>query len=409
MLNLNEIRKDFPILNRQVHGKPLVYFDNGATSQKPRQVISALVDYYENYNSNIHRSVHLLGEEATEKYELARNKIASFIGAKEPESIIFVKGATEGINLVANSWGQLNIHDGDEILLTPMEHHSNLVPWQILAEKTGATLKFFPLTNDGKLDIHEIDSLLTTKTKLVSLTIMSNVLGTINPVKVIINAAHSVGAKVLLDGAQSVPHMLTNVMDLDCDFLAFSGHKMLGPTGIGVLYGKTEILEQMNPFMFGGDMIREVSLEKSTWNDLPYKFEAGTPNIAGVIGLGAAVDYLVAIGIANIHEHESSLTSYALTRLEEFSERIKVFGPRESSLRGGNISFHCHDVHPHDLGTFLDREGIAIRVGHHCAMPLMHCLEVPATARASFYLYNTHEEIDFFISILYKALRYFGR
>ena len=409
MLNLEQIRKDFPILNRKVHGKQLVYFDNGATSQKPRQVINELVDYYENYNSNIHRSVHLLGEEATEKYEIARSKIASFIGTSVPESIVFVRGTTEGINLVASSWGSMNISAGDEILLTPMEHHSNLVPWQLLAERTGAQLKFFNLTEDGQLDFSNMDSLISPNTKLVALTIMSNVLGTINPVKKIIDAAHSVGSIVVLDGAQSVPHMPTDVVDLDCDFLAFSGHKMLGPTGIGVLYGKKEILDEMNPYMFGGEMVRQVSLEKSTWNDLPYKFEAGTPNIADVIGLGAAVDYLLKIGLKNIHDHEISLTSYALTKLEEFSDRMKVFGPRDTNLRGGNISFHCRDIHPHDLGTFLDQEGIAIRAGHHCAMPLMHCLEVPATGRASFYLYNTHDEIDFFITILGKALNYFEK
>jgi len=409
MLNLEQIRKDFPILNRKVHGKQLVYFDNGATSQKPRQVINELVDYYENYNSNIHRSVHLLGEEATEKYEIARSKIASFIGTSVPESIVFVRGTTEGINLVASSWGSMNISAGDEILLTPMEHHSNLVPWQLLAERTGAQLKFFNLTEDGQLDLSNMDSLISPNTKLVALTIMSNVLGTINPVKKIIDAAHSVGSIVVLDGAQSVPHMPTDVVDLDCDFLAFSGHKMLGPTGIGVLYGKKEILDEMNPYMFGGEMVRQVSLEKSTWNDLPYKFEAGTPNIADVIGLGAAVDYLLKIGLKNIHDHEISLTSYALTKLEEFSDRMKVFGPRDTNLRGGNISFHCRDIHPHDLGTFLDQEGIAIRAGHHCAMPLMHCLEVPATGRASFYLYNTHDEIDFFITILGKALNYFEK
>jgi cysteine desulfurase/selenocysteine lyase len=408
MYDVNRVRQDFPILERTVHGKPLVYLDNAATSQKPRSVIAALVEYYESYNANVHRAVHTLGEEATDRYEEARQKVAGFIGAKDPTSVIFVRGTTEAVNLVSYSWAPDNLGPGDEILLTPMEHHSNLVPWQRVAQERGAVLRFIPLRDDGVLDLSGLDALITERTKLVAVTAMSNVLGTINPVAEIARAAHAVGAKVLVDGAQSVPHLPTTVEDLDCDFLAFSGHKMLGPTGIGALYVRPEILERMEPFHRGGEMVRQVTLESATWNDLPYRFEAGTPNIADAIALGAAVDYLQALGMDQVREHEVALTRYALDRLKPLEEVLTVFGPEDMAVRGGAVSFHCPDVHPHDLGTFLDLEGIAVRAGHHCAMPLMHCLEVPATARASFYLYNTEQEVDALVDALGRAIDYFA-
>ena len=386
----------------------MVYLDNAATSQKPRSVIQALVDYYEGYNSNVHRGVHALSMEATERYEEARAKVSRFIGSTTPENIIFVRNTTEGINLVANTWLAANLGPGDEILTTEMEHHSDLVPWQKAAKDKGAKLRFIPVTEDGTLDLSDLDSLLNQRTKLLALTHMSNVLGTINPVKELAKQAHSVGAAVLVDGAQSVPHMPVNVQDLDCDFMAFSGHKMCGPTGIGVLYVKDTIMEQMDPFLLGGEMVKQVWFEEATWNDLPMRFEAGTPNIADTIALGAAVDYLESLGMDQVREHEEQITRYALRGFQELKEDLEMYGPEDLNIRGGIISFHAHDVHPHDLGTILDRDGIAIRSGHHCAMPLVRDkLGKAATARASFYLYNTEEEVDMLIASLKKALQYF--
>ena len=407
MFDVEKVRQDFPVLGRQVYGKPLVYLDNAATSQKPRAVIQALTDYYEGYNANIHRAVHALGQEATQRYEEARQKVADFIGAPSPESLIFTRGTTEAINLLSYSWAPDNIHPGDEILLTPMEHHSNLVPWQRVAQQQGAVLKFIPLAPDGTLDLSGLDGLLTERTRLVAFTQASNVLGAITPVKEIVRAAHARGALALVDGAQSVPHMPMDVKELECDFLAFSAHKMLGPTGVGALYVRPEVLEQMEPFQRGGEMVREVWLESATWNDLPWRFEAGTPNIADTIAWGAAVDYLQGLGMAQVRQHEVELTRYALERLDGLSEELLLYGPRDMAVRGGVVSFHLPTIHPHDLGTILDREGIAIRAGHHCAMPLMRHLGVPATARASFYLYNTTAEVDFFVETLEKAIRYF--
>jgi cysteine desulfurase / selenocysteine lyase len=408
MYDVNAVRKDFPILSRQINGRPLVYLDNAATSQKPRSVIQSLVDYYEGYNANVHRGVHKLSVEATDAYEESRRKIAAFINAGKPENLIYVRNTTEAINLVAQTWAMANIKAGERIVLTEMEHHSNLVPWQHVAEQTGAELAFFKMGDDYKLDLSDMDELLTPRTRLVAITHMSNALGTIVPVKEITEAAHRVGALVLLDGAQSVPHLPVDVQDLGCDFLAFSGHKMLGPTGIGVLYVREEVMEQMDPFLRGGEMVLEVTYEKATWNDLPMKFEAGTPNIADSIALGAAVDYLNGLGMDNVRQHEIELTRYALDRFKELEE-ITTFGTTDLSMRGGVISFYLSDVHPHDIGTVLDQQGVAIRSGHHCAMPLVRSkLHVPATARASFYLYNTEEEVDALIAGLKETLRYFG-
>ncbi|MQF69017.1 cysteine desulfurase [SAR202 cluster bacterium AD-804-J14_MRT_500m] len=408
-MNIEKIRSDFPILARQVYGKPLVYLDNAATSQKPTQVIDSLVDYYQRYNSNVHRGVHSLSMEATQRYEEAREKVSAFIGCPSPESLIWVRNTTEAINLVASTWGQTNIGPGDEILTSEMEHHSNIVPWQLLAKSTGAKLRFLRVKDDWTLDISDLDQLINHRTKLVALTHMSNVLGTINPVKQIATEAHSVGAAVLIDGAQSVPHMPVNVQDLDCDFLAFSGHKMLGPTGIGGLYVRPSFLEQMEPFLTGGEMVKEVSLDTASWNDLPMRFEAGTPNIADSIALGTAVDYLQSLDMHNVHQREMELTRYALANLKELAEEFTFYGPDDLTIRGGVISFSSSDIHPHDIGTILDREGIAIRAGHHCAMPLVRGkLGLAATARASFYIYNTEEEIELLTHGLRKALRYFS-
>jgi len=409
MLDVKKIRQDFPILSRKVYGKPLIYLDNAATSQKPKQVIQALAEVYEKYNSNVHRGVHALSMEATEKYEGAREKIARFIGAPT-ECMVLVRGTTEGINLVANTWAMSNVKEGDEILLTEMEHHSNLVPWQRVAQAKGAKLRFLQVTEEGTLDLSRLDSVLTKRTKLVAMNHMSNVLGTINPVKEIARKAHAVGALMLVDAAQSVPHLPTDVKDLDCDFLAFSSHKMLGPTGTGGLYVKKAVLETMEPWLRGGDMVREVTLESATWNDLPVRFEAGTPNFADTIALGTAVDYLQSLGMNNVREHEISITRYALGAMKELSEDFHFFGSPDLSKRGGIVSFHSPDLHPHDLGTILDREGIAVRAGHHCAMPLVRGrLGVPATARASFYIYNTEEEVDALAAAMKKALKYFAK
>ena len=406
-LDATTIRADFPVLSRTVYGKPLVYLDNAATSQKPRSVIKALTDYYETYNSNVHRGVHALSMEATDRFEEARQKVASFVNAERPESIIWTRNATEAINLVANTWAQEHVKAGDEIVVTQMEHHSNLVPWQKVAKEKGATLRFLPLAPDGTLDLEDVDSIINDRTRLVAVVHVSNSLGTVNPAKLLSAKAREVGAAVLIDGAQSVPHMPVDVNDLDCDFLVFSGHKMLGPTGIGVLYAKLDVLEEMEPFLRGGEMVLEVWNDRATWNELPMRFEAGTPNIEGAIGLGAAVDYLEAVGMENVAQHETQLTHYALKSLREL-ELLEVFGPRDASQRGGVISFHHPDVHPHDIGTFLDREGIAIRTGHHCTMPLMRALGVPATSRASFYIYNTEDDADALVDALERGLRYFS-
>ena len=408
MFDVEKIRLDFPILAKEIFGNPLVYLDNAATSQKPRQVIDALVDYYENFNANVHRGVHTLSMEATDKYEDAREKVSSFINSESSDSVIWTRNASESLNLVAYSWGENNINEGDEILLTPMEHHSNLVPWQELARRKNADIKFIPMLENGTLDMDRVDDLITEKTALVSAVHMSNALGTINPVRELGVKAHRMGAKILVDGAQSVPHMPTDVQKLNCDFLVFSGHKMLGPTGIGALYVKKEILESMEPFLTGGEMVLEVSYEEASWADLPMKFEAGTPNIADSIGLGSAVDYLNVLGMENVREHEKDLTTYALNRFKNADlEGLDLFGPDDPNIRGGVFSFNTPDVHPHDLGTFLDRIGIAVRTGHHCAMPLVRSLGVAATARASFYLYNTKKEVDILVDGVTEALRYF--
>ncbi|MCH7656109.1 MAG: cysteine desulfurase [Chloroflexi bacterium] len=408
MYDVAEIRKDFPILERQVHGVPLVYLDNAATSQKPRAVIQALSDYYERYNANVHRGAHTLAIEATDAYEEARAKVARFINAPGPENIVFVRNTTEAINLVAYTWGVANVKAGDRIVVTEMEHHSNLVPWQHVARVNGAELKLIAMAKDYTLDTSDLDELLTPATRLVAITQMSNVLGTITPVADITAAAHRVGALVLIDAAQSVPHMPVDVQALDCDFMAFSGHKMLGPTGIGVLYIRSEVSEQMDPFLRGGEMVLEVTYEDASWNEVPLKFEAGTPNIGDAIALGAAIDYLTALGMDNVREHEVALTRYAMERFAELEE-VTTFGPSDLSVRGGVVSFYMSEIHPHDIGQVLDQLGVAIRAGHHCAMPLVRSrLMVPATARASFYLYNTEAEVDVLIDGLNQVLRYFG-
>ncbi len=408
MLDVEKIRSDFPILSKNIFGNPLVYLDNAATSQKPRQVIDALVDYYENFNANVHRGVHTLSMEATDKFEDAREKVSSFINSESSDLVIWTRNASESLNLVAYTWGENNVNEGDEILLTPMEHHSNLVPWQELARRKNAVIKFIPMLENGTLDMDRVDDLITERTVLVSTVHMSNALGTINPVRQLGEKAHRSGAKILVDGAQSVPHMPTDVQELNCDFLVFSGHKMLGPTGIGVLYVKKEILESMEPFLTGGEMVLEVSYQEASWADLPMKFEAGTPNIADSIGLGSAVDYLNVLGMENVREHEKDLTYYALERFAKADlEGLDLFGPDDPNIRGGVFSFNTSDVHPHDLGTFLDRMGIAVRTGHHCAMPLVRSLGVAATVRASFYLYNTTKEIDILVDGVTEALRYF--
>ena len=409
MLDVSKIRQDFPVLAKTVYdGRPLVWLDSAATSQKPRQVIQALVDYYEGYNANVHRGVHALSMESTERYEEARQKVADFIGAESSDCLIWTRNTTEGINLVANSWAEDNIKAGDEIVVTALEHHSNLVPWQQIARRKSAKLRILPLAADHTLDMDAADTIIGARTKLMAIAHESNAIGTINPVKQLAAKARAVGAAVLVDGAQSVPHMPVDVQDIDCDFLAFSGHKMLGPTGIGGLYVKRDVLESMNPFLTGGEMVLAVSYEDASWNDLPMRFEAGTPNIADAIALGVAVDYLQAIGMDNIREHEISLTTYALNTFKELEEELDVYGPKDAEKRGGIVSFHHPDVHPHDLGTVLDRRGIAIRTGHHCAMPMVQSLGVPATARASMYLYNTEEEVDMLVDALKEALRYFG-
>ncbi|MCD8509798.1 MAG: cysteine desulfurase [Bacillus sp. (in: Bacteria)] len=403
-MNVQEVRQLFPILNQEVNGHPLVYLDSAATSQKPIQVIEALDDYYRRYNSNVHRGVHTLGTLATDGYEGAREKVRAFINAKSTEEIVFTRGTTTAINLVAASYGRANVGPGDEIIITPMEHHSNIIPWQQVAKATGATLKYFPLQKDGTIDLKDVEAEITENTKIVSVMHVSNALGSINPVKEIAAIAHKHGAIMMVDGAQSAPHMKVDVQDLDCDFYAFSGHKMCAPTGIGVLYGKKKLLENMEPIEFGGEMIDFVGLQESTWKELPWKFEGGTPIIAGAIGLGAAIDFLNEIGLDNIEAHEHKIVQYALSRLAEV-DGIEIYGPKH---RAGLVTFNCTDVHPHDVATVLDAEGIAVRAGHHCAQPLMKWLNVTATARASFYMYNTEEDVDAFVKALIKTKEYFG-
>lgn len=405
-MNPAVIRQDFPVLRRQVHGKRLVYLDNAATSQKPYSVIRALTEYYENYNANVHRAIHALGEEATAAYEGARQKIAEFIGAESPRSIVFTRGASEALNMVAYAWGQAHVGEGDEIVITQMEHHSNLIPWQQLARRTRATLRYVSLTEDGRLDLSNLDEFINERTRIVAVTHVSNVLGTVNPVKQIAAKAHAVGAICVVDGAQSAPHMPIDVREIGCDFFAFSGHKMCGPTGVGVLYGKLELLEEMDPFLFGGEMIDSVTLEEATWKAAPHRFEAGTPNIAGVIGLGAAVDYLKSLGMENVARHEAALTKYCVERMRAEVPDVVLYGPEEAS--SGIVCFNLPGVHPHDLAQVLDHAGVAIRAGHHCAQPLMHWLGVPATARASLYLYNNEEDVEIFVSALIKAKEFFA-
>lgn len=402
-LETEKIREDFPVLRREVNGKQLVYLDNAATSQKPRQVLDAMNEFYSFYNANVHRGIHKLAEEATLAYEDAHRKAGEFINAQSMEEIIFTRNTTEALNLLAYSLTK-PLRKGDEILLTQMEHHSNLVPWQQISKERGLVLKFIDIDENGELKKEDF-SKITEKTKIVSVTHMSNVLGTINPVKEIAKIAHENGALMVVDGAQSVPHFPVDVQSLGCDFLAFSGHKMLGPTGIGVLYGRKSLLEGMSPFLYGGETIREVQFQFSSWNDLPWKFEAGSMNIAEGIGLSAAIDYLQKLGMENVFAHEQSLTEYAYTRLEE--EDVQVYGPKPNG-RGGVLAFNVDGVHAHDLSTLLDQEGIAIRGGHHCAMPLMGLLGVAGTARASLYLYNTKEEIDKLIAGIQKAKKVFA-
>jgi cysteine desulfurase/selenocysteine lyase len=399
------LRQDFPILQQKIHGKPLVYLDSAASSQKPQVVLDALLHYYSKDHANVHRGVHTLSERATVAYENTRERLRDFIQAKYTEELIFVSGATEGINLVAESYGRKFIKKDDEIIVSVMEHHSNIVPWQLLCEKTGARLRVIPMSDTGELDLAAYQDLFNSQTRMVALAHVSNVLGTLNPIKEMIHFAHEKGVPVLIDGAQAFGHLPVDVQDLDCDFYVFSSHKAYGPTGVGVLYGKRDWLERLPPYKGGGDMIETVTFEKSTYNKLPYKFEAGTPNIASVIGLGAAIDYLNKIGIEAIFSHEQSLLAYATEKLQALSG-LRLLGEAKQKL--GVLSFELENLHPHDLGTILDREGIAIRVGHHCAMPLMARLDVPATARASLGLYNTKEDIDALVEGIAIAKRFFA-
>jgi cysteine desulfurase/selenocysteine lyase len=407
MFDTNTIRQEFPILNQQTNGKPLIYMDSGATSQKPLPVIEAMDTYYRQYNANVHRGIYQISEQASDAYEKARKKVGRFINARSWREVIFTRNATESINLVAFSWGQKNVKSGDVIITTEMEHHANLVPWQQLAARTGATVKYIPVTEAGYLDMAAFDDMLDASVKLVAVTAMSNVMGTIPPVAEIIAKAHAVGALVLLDGAQAVPHQPTDVQTLECDFLVFSGHKMLGPTGIGVLWGRKGILDEMPPFMTGGDMIKKVTLTGSEWNDLPWKFEAGTPAIAEAIGLGCAVDYLTGLGMANVRRHEIELVTYALKKLTQV-EGLRIFGPLDPATRGGAVAFTLGHIHPHDVSAVLDGEGIAVRAGHHCAMPLHEKFNLPATTRASFYVYNQPADIDKLVVGLDKVIELLG-
>ncbi|PPA70103.1 cysteine desulfurase [Jeotgalibacillus proteolyticus] len=406
-MNVNEIRRQFPILDQEVNGHPLVYLDSAATSQKPLSVIQTLDEYYRGYNSNVHRGVHTLGTRATDRYEGAREKVQRFINASSTEEVIFMRGTTTAINTVAQGYGRENVREGDEIVITHMEHHSNIIPWQQLAKATGAALKYVPLQEDGTLSLEDVRETITPNTKIVAMTMVSNVLGTMNPIKEITEIAHENGAIMVVDGAQAAPHTKVDVQALNCDFFAFSGHKMGGPTGIGVLYGKKNLLNIMEPIEFGGEMIDFVGLYESTWKELPWKFEGGTPIIAGAIALGAAIDFLEEVGLDAIEEHEHQLAAYALDKMAPI-EGMTIYGPKDPQKRAGLVTFNMEGVHPHDLATVLDSEGIAIRAGHHCAQPLMKWLNVSSTARASFYLYNTEEDIDKFVAGLLKTKEYFS-
>lgn len=399
MLDIQKIRADFPILNQKVNGKPLVYFDNGATSQKPQVVIDAISKYYQEINANIHRGVHTLSQLATDAYEIARGKVQNHINAKHAHEVLFTSGATFGINLVANGFASI-LKPGDEVVVSHLEHHSNIVPWQMLCEKTGATLKVIPMNEDGELVMAEYDKLLSGKTKIVAVNHISNALGTINPIKYIIDKAHEVGAAILIDGAQSVPHLKPDVQALDCDFYAFSGHKMCGPTGTGILYGKEAWLNKLPPYQGGGEMIKEVSFEKTTYAELPHKFEAGTPHIAGGIVLGTAIDYMNSVGFENIQKQELELLAYATERLSEI-EDLRIYGT--SKNKTSVISFNIEGIHPYDIGSIIDKLGIAVRTGHHCAQPIMNFFGIPGTIRASFSFYNTKEEIDALVDAVKKA------
>lgn len=406
MFDIEKIRQDFPILQQATNGHDLVYLDSASSSQKPLTVINALDTYYRDYNANVHRGIYDLSEKASEAFEVARKKTARFINAKSWRELIFTRNATESLNLIAFTWGLDNIKAGDTLITTEMEHHANIIPWQQLAARTGATLRYIPVTAEGYLDMAAYDQMLDSSVKLVTFTLMSNVLGTINPVDEIIAKAHAVGAITVVDGAQSVPHMPTDVQALNCDFLVFSGHKMLAPTGIGALWGKRAILNEMSPFMTGGDMIKQVSFEGAEWNSLPWKFEAGTPAIAQAIGLGYAVDYLNSIGMDAIREHEKEMTAYALERLSQV-EGLRIFGPLNAEDRGGAVTFTMGDIHPHDLASLLNQYNIAVRAGHHCAQPLHDKFGIAATARASFYIYNKPEEVDQLADALDKARQLF--
>ncbi|MFJ3215803.1 cysteine desulfurase [Kitasatospora sp. NPDC086801] len=412
LLDTDAIRKDFPVLQRLLHDdKPLVYLDNAATSQKPRQVLEALTNYYERHNANVHRGVHVLAEEATALYEGARDKVAAFVNAPSRNEVIFTKNASESLNLVANMLGWADepyrVDADSEIVITEMEHHSNIVPWQLLSQRTGAKLKWFGLTDEGRLDLSDIDELITEKTKVVSFTLVSNLLGTVNPVETIVRKAQSVGALVVIDASQAAPHMVLDVQALEADFVAFTGHKMLAPTGIGVLWGRQELLEDLPPFLGGGEMIETVTMGSSTYAPAPHKFEAGTPPIAQAVGLGAAIDYLSNIGMEKIAAHEHAITAYAVERLLEVPD-LRIIGPRTAVDRGAAISFTLGDIHPHDVGQVLDEQGIAVRVGHHCARPVCLRYGIPATTRASFYLYSTPGEVDALIDGLHHVRNFFG-
>jgi len=405
-LEVEKVRADFPILKRKIHGKRLVYLDNAATTQKPRSVIRSIVDLYSKHNANPHRGVHQLSIEATEAFDEGRKKVVSFIGARAFEEIVYTRGATESINLVRYAWGRSHIKKDDLIVLTIMEHHSNIVPWQLLAKEVGARIEYVGITPDGSMRYDEFESLMGQSPTLVAFTQASNVLGTINDAEKLCSLAHRAGATTVVDAAQSVPHMPVDVQKMGCDFLAFSGHKMLGPTGIGILYGRREVLEDMEPFESGGDMIKEVHVSGARWNDLPYKFEAGTQNIEGAVGLGAAIDYLNSLGMDKVRSHEEELTAYALEQMGSVPG-ITVYGPRDASKRGGVVSFNLGDIHPHDLASILDEEGVAIRSGMHCAQPLMETLGLSATSRASFYIYNSRDDVDALMGALSKARRIF--
>ncbi|MBC1906549.1 cysteine desulfurase [Listeria booriae] len=407
MIDTPKLQADFPILKQEVNEKPLAYLDNAATSQKPKQVLDAVMKYYEWDNANVHRGVHTLAARATDAYEGSREKVARFIGARATAEVIFTRGTTTAINIVANSYGTANLEPGDEIVISYLEHHSNLIPWQQLAKRTGAKLVYIDLDADATVTVEAARKVINTKTKIVAIAHVSNVIGSIAPVREIADLAHAVGAVILVDGAQAVPHMKVDVVALDADFYAFSGHKMMAPTGIGVLYGKQEVLDAMAPSEFGGEMIDFVELYDSTWKPLPWKFEAGTPNIAGAIGLGAAVDYLESLGLDAVHAHEQVLTAYALEEMQKL-DGITIYGPLDAAKRCGLITFNLEGAHPHDIATVLDEEGVAIRAGHHCAQPLMKWLDVSSTARVSFYVYNTKQEVDQFIEGLKLTKEYFG-